>query len=418
MLQRNRRSAFAFAEGPKQETPQPRTAGGWRERLMGRCLSWMGNPPVVVEFDTGERVTTSNQTPVATIRFDAAASRAMSLLRTVFDPYRFFGEAYGDGHITVEGDLVAMLEAVFRSSPPDFNARRGRYVPDNNTTAASKSNIHQHYDLGNAFYRLWLDERMVYTCAYFQDPAMTLEAAQTAKLDHVCRKLRLAAGERVIEAGCGWGAMALHMAKHYGVRVRAFNISTEQLDYARAQANRDGLSDRVEFIEDDYRNLSGKCDAFVSIGMLEHVGVENYPNLGQVIDRCLTHSGRGLIHTIGRHKPTVVNGWLATRIFPGAEIPALSEIMQVFEHSDFNVLDVENIRLHYAETLRHWLARFDRVESEVTAMFDARFVRLWRLYLAGSLAAFTSGWTQLFQVLFNRYNSNEVPWTRAYQYDT
>lgn len=418
MFQRNRRSAFAYSQGSVQDLREERSARGWRERLMARCLSWMGDPPVVVEFPGGQRITTSDQPPVATIRYDAHAASTSSLLRMLFDPYRFFGEGYGDGHIRVDGDLVEMLEAVFRSSPSTFKTRRGRHIPNNDSTAASKSNIHQHYDLGNDFYRLWLDERMVYTCAYFRDPTMSLEEAQVAKLDHVCRKLRLSPGERVIEAGCGWGAMALHMATKYGVRVRAFNISTEQIAYARERAEVEGVADRVEFIEDDYRNISGMCDAFVSIGMLEHVGVDNYPQLGKVIDRCLTPGGRGLIHTIGRHKPTVVNGWLATRIFPGAEMPALSEMMGVFEGCDFNVLDVENIRLHYAETLRHWLERFDRVEGKVSAMFDDRFVRLWRLYLAGSIAAFTSGWTQLFQVLFNRYSCNDVPWTRAYQYET
>jgi cyclopropane-fatty-acyl-phospholipid synthase len=147
------------------------------------------------------------------------------------------------------------------------------------------------------------------------------------------------------------------------------------------------------------------------------VGVENYRDLGRVIDGCLTPSGRGLIHTIGRHRPMAFNRWMSDRIFPGAHIPALSEMMEVFEPHDFAVLDVENIRLHYAETLRHWLARFEAVSDRVAEMFDERFVRTWRLYLAGSMAAFTTGWTQLYQVLFNRHTSNEVPWTRAYLYE-
>ncbi len=383
---------------------------------MRRCLSWMGDPPVAVELVGSGLITTSKETPIAIMRFDAESSSLPALLRMIYDPYRFFGEGYAEGRIAVDGDLVEMLDVVFRAAPSGFKVRRGG-VPNNNSIVASKSNIHQHYDLGNDFYRLWLDERMVYTCAYFKDPAMSLEAAQVAKLDHVCRKIRLQPGERVIEAGCGWGALALHMAKRYGAQVRAFNISTEQIAYAREQSRIQGIADRVEFIEDDYRNISGECDAFMSVGMLEHVGVENYPALSAVIDRCLTFNGRGLIHTIGRHKPVQVNGWLATQIFPGAEIPALSEMMHIFEPADFNVLDVENIRLHYAETLRHWLARFERVVPQVTSMFDERFVRLWRLYLAGSIAAFTSGWTQLYQVVFNRYNCNDVPWTRAYQYE-
>src|SRR5262249_41376116 len=155
-------------------------------------------------------------------------------------------------------------------------------------------------DLGNDFYRLWLDREMVYTCAYFPTPDATLEQAQIAKMDLVCRKLHLEAGDRVIEAGCGWGALALFMARHYGVSVRAFNISSDQIAYARIRARDEGLADRVEFIEDDYRNVRGECDAFVSVGMLEHVGLRDFPTLGGVIDRSLTENGRGLLHFIGR----------------------------------------------------------------------------------------------------------------------
>src|SRR5262249_40754325 len=156
--------------------------------------------------------------------------------------------------------------------------------------AASRDSVHHHYDLGNEFYRLWLDESLSYTCAYYEDPTRTLEAAQLAKMDHVCRKLRLRPDDRVIEAGCGWGGFALHMARKYGAIVRAFNVSREQIRHARDWASRLGLTERVEFIEDDYRNASGSCDAFVSIGMLEHVGIENFEGLGRVIDRVLTRS--------------------------------------------------------------------------------------------------------------------------------
>jgi cyclopropane-fatty-acyl-phospholipid synthase len=284
------------------------------------------------------------------------------------------------------------------------------------TLSASRKNIHHHYDIGNEFYRLWLDENLLYTCAYFEDPNASIEAAQIAKMDHVCRKVWLQPGETVIEAGCGWGGFALHMARHYGVRVRAYNISTEQVNAARARAKAEGLDDRVEFILDDWRNITGKCDVFMSIGMLEHVGLKNYRQLGDVIDRCLSPSGRGLIHSIGRNRHEVLDPWIERRIFPGAQPPALSEMGAIFEPNQLSILEVENLRLHYAETLRHWLARYEEAAETVRELYDARFVRMWRMYLAGSIAAFDSGTLQLFQVLFGRPRLNELPLTRSHLY--
>ena len=225
---------------------------------------------------------------------------------------------------------------------------------------AARENVHQHYDLGNEFYRLWLDREMVYTCAYFPEPDCALEEAQIAKMDLVCRKLGLRPGERVIEAGCGWGSLALFMAREYGVTVRAFNISAEQIAYARDRAKAERLLDRVEFVEGDYREVRGECDAFVSVGMLEHVGLADYPTLGGVIDRSLTEPGRGLLHFIGRNRPGPLNPWIRKRIFPGAYPPILAEVFgNVLEPWDLSVLDVENLRLHYAATLAHWRRRFD-----------------------------------------------------------
>jgi cyclopropane-fatty-acyl-phospholipid synthase len=283
---------------------------------------------------------------------------------------------------------------------------------------ASRDNIYHHYDIGNDFYRLWLDrEHLAYTCAYFARPEMSIEEAQTAKFEHVCRKVRLSPEMVVVEAGCGWGGLAIYMAKRHGVRVRAYNISREQIAFARERARREGLEDRVEFIEDDWRNAKGPCDAFVSVGMLEHVGRKNYRELGRVIDRCLTDHGRGLIHTIGQNQSLPFSPWIERRIFPGAYAPTLGEMMEIFAPQDFSVLDVENLRLHYAETLRHWLKRFDDHQDEVRRMFDETFIRSWRMYLAGSIAAFEASYYQLFQVVFNRANCNDVTMTREQLYD-
>ncbi len=326
-----------------------------------------------------------------------------------------FGDAYAAGRIEVEGDLVRVLEEIFsaparqRIRARHTALRRHRARPS--TPREARDNIHQHYDLGNDFYQLWLDERMVYTCAYFPTPDASLEAAQWAKLEYVCRKLRLRPGERVVEAGCGWGALALHMAERFGVDVTAYNISTAQIAFARERARERGLEDRVRFVLGDYRDIRGRFDAFVSVGMLEHVGREHHAELGHVIDAALTREGRGLLHSIGRSQPLPMNGWIERRIFPGSYCPTLREMAGVLEPWGFDVVDVENLRPHYARTLEHWLERFEKRAAEVEQRFGAEFTRCWRLYLAGSIAAFRSSSFQLFQLLFAR-PQREPRWTR------
>ena len=345
-----------------------------------------------------------------------------ALLSVIVSPELGFGDAFSAGRIEVEGDLVDVLARCYRSTDragavAGKRTALGRLPrPRSNTKTGSRRHIHHHYDLGNDFYRLWLDEEMVYTCAYYDTPEATLEQAQRAKLDHVCRKLMLRPGQHVVEAGCGWGSLALHMAREYGVKVRAFNISQEQIAYARERASREGMDGMVEFVLDDYRNIAGTCDAFVSVGMLEHVGVQNYQALGQVIARTLKPNGFALIHSVGRNRPTPVNAWLEQRIFPGSYPPSLREMMAIFEPFNFSIIDVENLRLHYARTLREWLARFDRAADTVRAMYDEEFIQAWRLYLAGCSAAFFANSIQLFQVVCAPADNNDVPWTRTHVY--
>jgi cyclopropane-fatty-acyl-phospholipid synthase len=350
-----------------------------------------------------------DDTPIATLTI----KNRTALYRWLWNPDLNFGEGYMSGAVEVRGDLVQMLKAVYRAMGD--SAPRPWWMPEpGNSVHASRENVHHHYDIGNEFYRLWLDRQMLYTCAYFPTPDATLEDAQIAKMALVARKLRLKPGERVVEAGCGWGSLALFMAREYGVRVTAFNISREQIAYAREQARAQGIADRVEFIEDDYRNVRGTCDAFVSVGMLEHVGLPDYATLGTVMDRVLRDDGRGLLHFIGRNKPAPLNPWITKRIFPGAYPPTLVEVFErILQPPSFSVLDVENLRLHYAKTLEHWRARFLRAADRVTEMFDEAFVRAWDLYLAGSEVAFITGSLQLFQVVFARAGTNAIPWTRT-----
>ena len=388
----------------------PKAAASKRSRLGRRWPSdYVRSAPIGFALWDGFELPAPVHPPVATIVFN----NRQALLGWVWDPELNFGEAFMSGGVEIRGDLVALLEAIYRAW--GTTKRRPWWLwQESNDVHAAKENVHHHYDLGNNFYRLWLDRDMVYTCAYFPTPDASLEAAQIAKMDLVCRKLRLQPGERVVEAGCGWGSLALFMARHYGVTVRAFNVSAEQIAYARRQASEQGLADRVDFVEDDYRQVRGTYDAFVSVGMLEHVGAPDYPTFGGVIDRALADSGRGLLHFIGRNQSAPLNAWIRKRIFPGAYAPTLREVFeQVLEPHDLSVLDVENLRLHYAKTLEHWRSRFNGASREVAAMFDTTFVRAWELYLAGSEVAFTTGSMQLFQVVFARGRSNVVPWTRV-----
>lgn len=415
----------AHVQEPTERRPQPLAerslpAPGTRSvegRLLASLLGYLGNPPLEFVLWSGERIAPAGATPIARVRISSRAT----LLGILADPQVRFPDAYSEGRLEIEGDLVQLLESVYRAGLGPQPSALQRLVarfrrPHVNTLSRARENIHHHYDIGNDFYSLWLGETMAYTCAYYPTPTASLDEAQIAKMHHVCRKVRLRAGESVVEAGCGWGMLALHMARHYGVKVRAFNISREQVAYARARAAREGLTSQVEFIEDDYRNISGRYDAFVSVGMLEHVGLANYPTLGEVIARSLGANGRGLIHSIGRNRPAPLQPWIVKRIFPGAYPPSLAEMMQIFEPRDFSVLDVENLRLHYAQTLRHWLELFEAASGRVREMFDERFVRMWRMYLAGSIAGFTTGALQLFQVVFAPRNNNDVPMTREHLY--
>ena len=385
--------------------------------LVHKFLRAIGDPPLrVVLWDGAEIVNPSPTPSVGMVIRDRAA-----LWRLFTNPILHFGDDYSAGRIEIEGGLAPFMETVYRSMAQTPRYRRvsdpaayRRNQPKLNSLSGSRQNIHHHYDIGNDFYQLWLDAEMQYTCAYFPEPAASLEEAQIAKMELVCRKLRLRAGQSVVEAGCGWGALARHMAGRYGVKVRAYNISHEQIAYARERAKAEGLEGQVEYVEDDYRNITGTFDSFVSVGMVEHVGPDHYRELGSVIDRSLKEDGLGLIHSIGQNISAPMSPWFLKRIFPGSYPPTLREMMEIFEPWGFTVLDVENLRLHYARTCEHWLERFEQNREQVREMFDESFVRAWRLYLSGCIANFRLGFLQLFQVVFSRPTNNLVPLTRLH----
>lgn len=402
---------------PSDARGEQRSAGALDRWLLRRIAAALGQPPVTFALWDGSSVPPVGDS-LGTVTFRDPSA----LYRVIASPEIGFGDGYSEGRIEINGDFVQILFKSFAAADARGPRRFKRNLlgrlprPRPNSRSASRKHIQEHYDLGNDFYRLWLDEQMVYTCAYYETPGATLEAAQKAKMDHVCRKVMLKPGMKVVEAGCGWGALAMHMAENYGVTVKAFNISHQQIVHAREQARLRGLSDRVEFIEDDYRNISGRFDAFVSVGMLEHVGRDNYSELGAVVARVLKENGLGIIHSVGRNQPTPPNAWLERRIFPGSYPPSLREMMDIFEPYNFSIMDIENLRLHYAQTLMAWLERFDKQIETVRKMYDEHFVRAWRLYLGGCAAAFLSNSIQLFQVVFGFPAHNAIPMTRQHLY--
>jgi len=384
----------------------------WLVRMFLRAI---GSPELRVVLWDGKSIPGASTNAVGMIIHGRPA-----LWRLLSNPLIHFGDDYSAGMIEIEGGLVKFMETIYRSLEisPRFSSKSDpaayrRNQPSLNSILESRRNIYHHYDIGNDFYRLWLDPEMLYTCAYFSNPGVSLADAQIAKMDLVCRKLRLQPGQSVVEAGCGWGALARHMARRYGVSVKAYNVSHEQIIYARQQARIEGLEHLVEYVEDDYRSITGRYDAFVSVGMLEHVGPDNYHELGSVIDRSITEQGIGLIHTIGQNSSKPLSPWFLKRIFPGSYPPTIREMMAIFEPWEFTVLDVENLRLHYAKTCEHWLLRFEQNLGRIREMFDEVFIRAWRLYLSGCVANFSIGSLQLFQVVFSRPANNMIPWTRA-----
>ncbi|MCK4709094.1 MAG: class I SAM-dependent methyltransferase, partial [Gammaproteobacteria bacterium] len=328
--------------------------------------------------------------------------------------------------VMFEGDMAEFMQAIYfgisGKGKPGWLRKVVLWMGHRsifNSYDKAKENIYHHYDIGNDFYKLWLDkEQMQYSCAYFPHDDMSLEEAQVAKLHHICRKLKLKPGDTVVESGCGWGGLSRFMARNYGVKVTAYNISKEQVKYARQCAVDEGLDDQINYVLDDYRNIKGQFDVFVSVGMLEHVAKSDYKEFGDVIKRCLKPEGRGLMHSIGRVISGPMNAWIERRIFPGACPPTLSEMMGIFEPNQLATNDVENFRLHYARTLAMWGERFEQHKEEITEMMDEEFVRAWGLYLYGSLAAFNVGELQLFQVVFSHTEDNSIPWSRHHLYDT
>jgi len=338
------------------------------------------------------------------------------------------GEAYMNGRLIMEeGDILDLIRLAGLNRPWEArlsyidgaaSKRLLREVAGRierfNGQIRSKRNVAHHYDLGDRLYDLFLDADRQYSCAYFTDPANSLDIAQLDKKAHIAAKMVLEPGQRVLDIGCGWGGMALYLAKAAGVDVLGITLSEEQLKTARARAEAEGLADRVKFELIDYRKVEGKFDRIVSVGMFEHVGPPNYKTFFRTCARLLADDGVALIHTIGRMGgPGVTDKWTAKYIFPGGYSPALSEIVRAHEDSGLLATDIEVLRVHYSYTLKHWYDRTVANREKIIAMYDEPFYRMWQFYLAGACVAFDTGSLCNYQLQYAR-NRRAVPLTRDY----
>lgn len=366
--------------------------------------------------------------PDIAIRFtDARVPRDI-----VSDPRLGAGEAYMDGRIVIErGDVMQFVQLVQANNrwegkgrtlrPSRFKRWRNAVthrLASVNAAASSRRNVAHHYDIGNPLYELMLDAaHMQYSCAYWPREDMTLEEAQTAKLAHIAAKLALAPGQRVLDIGCGWGGMAIFLARHADVQVHGITLSSEQLALARERAERAGVADRVSFELVDYRDLAARGEHFdriVSVGMFEHVGQPQFETFFRACATMLAEDGAMLLHTIGRMGgPGRTDAFTQKYVFPGGYIPALSETLAASEKVRLIATDVETLRLHYARTLRAWYDRCMEHREAIIAMFDERFFRMWTFYLSGATAAFESGGMCNYQIQYAR-DRHALPLTRDY----
>ncbi|MCF6367811.1 SAM-dependent methyltransferase [Rhizobium halophilum] len=377
----------------------------------------------VIDAD-GKRHVFGGQAPGPEVTMRLTDKRLYRTL--VFNPELSAGEAYMDGTMRFEEgstlrDFLTLfsinrlslgsypLQKALRSIKMRFRKRQ-----QSNKKGEAQQNVAHHYDLGNDFYRLFLDDNMLYSCAYFREPGETLEQAQRNKLRLLASKLCLKEGMTVLDIGCGWGDLALYLAQIENVRVTGVTLSREQQKLASERAQQAGLSDRVKFELRDYRDVDDKFDRIVSVGMFEHVGVQHYDEFFSHLNDLMPDDGIAVLHSIGHMSPPgMASPWLRKYIFPGAYSPALSEVFESVEKNSLWVMDLEFLRVHYAITLSHWAERFEKNRERVIAMYDERFARMWEFYLISAEMMFRTGSQLVFHMQMSR-KRDAAPITRDY----
>ncbi len=393
--------------------------------MLTDLLSVIREGTLTVRFPGRSVKTFGRGEPHIAIRFhDRAAIWQLAL-----NPELKLGELYMDGRLTIEnGDVAGLLGLLMRNQSrngygfiprlADHFRRLLRPIQQFNPARRARDHVAHHYDLSRKLYDLFLGSDRQYSCAYFTNPAETLEQAQAAKKRHIAAKLNIdRPGLRVLDIGCGWGGLALDMARDTGARVWGVTLSEEQLAIARERAMASGLADRCAFDLIDYRSIQGTFDRVVSVGMFEHVGARYYGTFFAKVRELLADDGVMLLHTIGRTDgPGATNAWIQKYIFPGGYAPALSEIVPVIERTGLIVTDIEVLRMHYAETLREWRRRFQKNRAEIAKLYDERFCRMWEFYLAGSEMVFRHDGEVVYQIQIAK-RIGTLPVTRDYMVD-
>jgi cyclopropane-fatty-acyl-phospholipid synthase len=394
------------------------------EKMVGELRS-QASLPLAIELWNGKRYALGEH-PTVTLRVPAAS--AVKYLAHA--DLSKLGEAYVEGHIDVEGpmgDAIRAAESLARSLGGDRKGRAPLLLRNLHTKKKDAEAIRYHYDVSNDFYALWLDQRMVYSCAYFRTGEESIDVAQEHKLDHICRKLMLKPGDRFLDIGCGWGALAMHAAERYGVSALGITLSQNQHALASERIKAAGLADRCEVRLQDYRDVPGEgvFDKIASIGMFEHVGLKNLPVYFGAIHRLLADGGVVLNHGITSVDPdsrSVGLGggeFIDKYVFPHGELPHLSLVIREMSAAGLEVMDSETLRLHYAKTLQHWSGRLEASLERARAFAGEKRLRIWRTYLAGCAHAFAQGWVSIQQVLAVKAEdprNNPLPWTREYMY--
>jgi cyclopropane-fatty-acyl-phospholipid synthase len=345
--------------------------------------------------------------------------------RILLNPQLAIGEAYMNGGLEpVDCDIQDVLRLLIANMK---NTRSNRWyalldrwrilirrLAQHNPVGRARHNVAHHYDMSDTLYKLFLDRDRFYSCAYFEPGVDDLETAQAAKARHLAAKLCIEPDCSVLDIGAGWGSLALHLAQHGAGRVDGITLSEEQHAFARDWMTREQVDDRVDIRLEDYRNVQERYDRIVSVGMFEHVGIGHYREYFETVRDCLKDDGIAVIHSIGTSGPPAANHpWIDRYIFPGGYIPALSDVLPVVERTGLIVTDIEILRLHYAETLKHWRRRFDAHREEIADIYDERFCRMWEFYLAGAEESFREGELMVFQLQLARQH-DAVPLTRDY----
>ena len=346
-----------------------------------------------------------------------------------FNPNLHIGEAYMNEELIIEKGTIEEFLNLITNCYDDFISNNKFYkfyeylssifmpLQQINQLVNSKNNVAHHYDINEDLYKLFLDKDMQYSCAYFHNPNISLEQAQKDKKEHIIKKLQIDKNMSVLDIGCGWGGMAIEIAKSTGAKVKGITLSENQFKTASERVQKEGLSDKVTFALQDYRNETEKYDRIVSVGMFEHVGVKYFKTYLSKANDILKENGVFLLHTIGqRSKPTATSPWIRKYIFPGGYIPSLSEVMNETQKLNINVTDVEVLRLHYAHTLTRWYQNVLENKDKIIKMFDQRFFRMWEFYLLASKYSFVNMGNVVFQIQIAK-NINNLPLTRNYIYN-